>query len=92
MTIPLEEGGVLSDYVNINYYLKRFGVPTPRLCEINKLEGWIFIEHRDLPTLENYFKDHPQMIDSVLPEVVDFLLDIQISKVTLILEELLKIN
>lgn len=77
MLIPKEEPAVLSDYMNIDYYFKRVGVPAPRLYEINEAEGWIFLEYQQSPTLENYLRKHPEKVGKVLPEVVNFLLDFQ---------------
>lgn len=75
--IPPEEPAVLTDYVNIAYYLKRTGVPIPALYEINCAEGWVFSEYLELPTLEEHLRRSPQGIEKVLPEVLQFLLEIQ---------------
>lgn len=77
MQIPLPEISLLSDYMNIGYYFQRMGIPTPRLLEINREEGWIFLEYQELPTLETYFRTHPGKVEKVLPQLIDFLFDMQ---------------
>jgi len=75
--IPVEEAAVLSDHVNIAYYLKRIGIPTPLLFEINQAEGWVFSEYLELPTLEEHLRRSPQEIEKALPEVLKFLFEMQ---------------
>lgn len=75
--VPPDEAAVLADYVNIAYYLKRSSVPIPALYEINRAAGWVFSEYLELPTLEEYLRRSPHKIETILPEVLQFLLEIQ---------------
>ena len=77
MQIPTQEIAVLNDYMHINCYLERRGIPTPLLYKTNRKEGWIFLEYQRQPTLETYLRAHPGEIEKVLPRLMNFLFDLQ---------------
>ncbi len=77
MRIPLEEQTTLRDYVNIDYYLRRYGVPTPRVYEIVEEEGWVFREYKSLPTVEEYLLQFPEGLESLVHEVLALLIEMQ---------------
>lgn len=58
MVVPQPEMRMLTDYMHIDYYLRRMQVPTPRLYELNQNSGWIFLKCESAPTLENYLLQH----------------------------------
>lgn len=77
MDAPLEDTAILTNYMNVNYYLQRMAIPTPRLYEINLPHGWIFLEYVTAPTLEEYFHENPGQIDSVMPDLLSFICRMQ---------------
>lgn len=77
MVAPREDVRMLVEYAHIDYYLRRMKVNTPRLYEINRLEGWIFLEYVTAPTLEMYLKANPGTMESTMTALIDFLFSIQ---------------
>ncbi len=77
MTAPSNDRKSLSDYFNISYYLRRMGVATPRVYELQRRYGWIFMEYCAWPTVEEFLKNSPDKNESVLGAVIDFLIDMQ---------------
>lgn len=77
MSIPSSEIDSLNDYVHIDFYLSRVGIPTPRLYEINQQHGWIFLEYQSAPTLMDYLRQHPEETEDILDNLIDFLIQMQ---------------
>ncbi len=77
MVVPPNELQTLEDYMNIDYYLRRCEIPTPRLYEINQTKGWIFLEYKDSPTLEEHLRKNPQQTEKLLMQIIQFLITIQ---------------
>ncbi|RMI04709.1 MAG: DUF1679 domain-containing protein [Calditrichaeota bacterium] len=77
MQVPQSERTVLEDYLNIDYYLRRMGVATPRVYEIKLEEGWLFAEYVEAPTVEAFLQQHPHKTPEVVSAVVEFLKQMQ---------------
>ncbi len=79
MLVPTDHLQTADDYMNISYYLRRHEISRPRLFEINRTEGWIFLEKaRGIP-LDEFFKD-PANQDKKEPiyfALIHFLNDLQ---------------
>lgn len=76
MTIPVEEIDTVTDYVHIDFYLQRMGIPTPKVYEMKKYLGWIFLEYEKNPTLLSYFKKKPDQTE-LIENLIEFLILIQ---------------
>jgi aminoglycoside/choline kinase family phosphotransferase len=63
--------------MHIDFYLSRMGVPTPKVYEMKRQFGWIFLEYQNLPTLEDYLNKSPDRISEVLSDLTDFLILMQ---------------
>lgn len=79
MVVPLSEIQSLTDYFEIDFYLKRHGVPTPTIFEMNQDRGWIFREYIAHPTLEQQLHAEPHRTEELLYALVDLLLQIQVN-------------
>ncbi len=77
MDVPLEDIDILVNYMNVDYYLQRMKIPTPRLYEIYQPKGWVFLEYITDPTLEEFFHTNPGAIETVLPDVLRFIQQMQ---------------
>lgn len=77
MEVPLPQIEMADDYMNISYYLRRRGIPRPRLLEINRQHGWIFLEPAAGEPLNRYLNSHPDRLPHLIPRLVDFLLMMQ---------------
>lgn len=77
MTIPVKEIKTLTDYMHIDFYLTRMGVPTPKVYEMKRQFGWIFLEYQNVPTLDAYLKEKPERVADVLAELIDLLIYMQ---------------
>lgn len=77
MTVPLNERTVMEDYMNIDYYLRRHGIKTPRLFEMELSHGWIFQEYLIHPLLNQYLETHPEHLENALLELFNFLKELQ---------------
>lgn len=77
MTYPPDQPTIGDDYLNISYYLRRFHISHPRLYEIHRERGWIFLEPANGQQLDHYLKAHPDQIDAVYPRLLRYLADLQ---------------
>lgn len=77
MSVPLDETRMITDYVHIDFYLNRMNIPTPRIYEMNKHAGWIFLEYQNIPTLRDYLQNNPGKTASLLKILIEFLLHMQ---------------
>jgi|GEM_PF-3514766 len=77
MSIPLPDLAMMDNYMNVDYYLKRMHVPTPRLFEMNRSQGWVFVEFKHLPTLEQYMHNAPPNKEDVYLKLIDFMAEMQ---------------
>ena len=73
MQVPDPDSRLLHDHVNINYYFKRMGIPTPRIYEVNLARQWVFVHFETAPTVEQYLHSNPQDIKSVVTGMVKFI-------------------
>jgi len=78
MNVPLDRVDILDDYLNISYYLRRHGIARPRVYEIHRKQGWIFVEHGEGECLDVFLKKNPGIqLNSLYRQVIDFLLQVQ---------------
>ncbi|MBN2365380.1 MAG: DUF1679 domain-containing protein [Calditrichaeota bacterium] len=78
MTLPLGRLETLDDYLNISYYLRRHGVPRPRVYEIQRDDGWIFLEPARGERLDMLLQNcSPDRMKNLYSRVVDFLVNLQ---------------
>jgi aminoglycoside/choline kinase family phosphotransferase len=77
MVIPIDKIEMADDYLNISYYLQRQNIPQPRIFEMQREKGWIFLEPAEGEQLDTYLQQHPDEISTIYPRLVDFLLYIQ---------------
>lgn len=77
MQVPPEELKTLIDYVHIDFYLTRMGIPTPRIYEMKKQFGWIFLEYQNKPTVLEHLVNKSDEISGILEKLIDFLILMQ---------------
>ena len=77
MTVPVKEMKTLTDYMHIDFYLTRMGIPTPKVYEMKRQFGWIFLEYQDLPTLNDYLIGQHEKASDVIASLIDFLILMQ---------------
>jgi len=77
MSIPQPDLTMMDNYVNVDYYLKRMGVATPRVYEMNRAQGWVFVEFKHLPTLEQYMRGNPANKKDVYLKLIEFMAEMQ---------------
>jgi len=77
MVVPVDKIEMADDYLNISYYLRRQEIPRPRIFEMQREEGWIFLEPAEGEQLDIYLKSHPEEIPTIYPKLIGFLLEIQ---------------
>ncbi len=77
MVYPEDYARSLQDYMDVDYYLKRMGIPTPRLYEIWQEGHMLFLEFVDAPTLEEWINQRQLDVGLALRSAVDFLQQIQ---------------
>jgi aminoglycoside/choline kinase family phosphotransferase len=78
MQVPSERSEIADDYLNISYYLRRHGIARPRVYEIQRNLGWIFMEHGWGTTLDIFLQknsDCPK--DQIYRKLLDFLIILQ---------------
>ena len=79
MVYPEDYARSLQDYMDVDYYLKRMGIPTPRLYEIWQDGKILFLEFVDAPTLEEWVNERQLPVELALREALAFLQQIQIA-------------
>jgi len=78
MNVPLDRVEILDDYLNISYYLRRHGIARPRVYEIHRNQGWIFVEHGEGECLDIFLKKNRKVpLQKLYRQVIDFLLYFQ---------------
>jgi len=77
MTIPVNEIKTLTDYMHIDFYLTRMGISTPKVYEMKRQFGWIFLEYQHQPTLQEYLKQKREKIPYMIDSLIDFLIYMQ---------------
>ncbi len=77
MVIPLDRLATADDYLNISYYLRRKNIPRPRLFELNRQEGWIFLAKAKGRLLNGYLQDNSGEKEKIYPQLIQFLLTVQ---------------
>ncbi len=77
MHIPLNQLQIADDYLNISYYLRRNKIPRPRLFELNREHGWIFLAPAAGEQLNLYLQKNPGQTDSIYAQLIDFLVTMQ---------------
>ena len=77
MVVPVDKIEMADDYLNISYYLRRQEIPRPRIFEMQREEGWIFLEPAEGEQLDIYLKTHPEEMSAIYHKLLDFLLEIQ---------------
>jgi aminoglycoside/choline kinase family phosphotransferase len=77
MAVPVDKIEMADNYLNISYYLHRQNIPQPRIFEMQREKGWIFLEPAEGEQLNNYLKQHPDQVSTIYPRLVDFLLLLQ---------------
>ena len=78
MQIPADRLDMADDYLTISYYLRRRRIPTPRVYEMNREQGWIFLEPARGARLDQYLRDCS--LDErrlIYHQLIDFLLELQ---------------
>ncbi len=77
MVFPEDYAASLQDYMDVDYYLKRMGISTPRLYEIWQEGKLLFLEFVEAPTLEEWVNARHLSIELALTEALEFLQQIQ---------------
>lgn len=77
MLVPADQRTLLSDYVNIDYFCKRKGIKTPRLYEVHRPGGLLFMQFMLQPNLETHLRNHPDDVSKLIPAAVEHLLEMQ---------------
>ncbi len=77
MVYPEDAARSLQDYMDVDHYLKRMGIPTPRLYEIWQEGHMLFLEFVDAPTLEEWIHQRQLNVALALENAVKFLQQIQ---------------
>lgn len=77
MVVPLQNIDMMLDFVHVQHYLSHMKIPTPRLYEMQKENGWLFLEYIEDPLLMDYLQANPDEGKSILPEAIRFLGEMQ---------------
>ncbi len=77
MDVPLDRLQIADDYLNISYYLRRKNIARPRLYELHRDEGWIFLAPAAGRRVDDYLRRHPEKAQEIYTGLLDFLLDMQ---------------
>jgi aminoglycoside/choline kinase family phosphotransferase len=77
MQIPSNHLEIAEDYLNISYYLRRHHIPPPRIFEIRREKGWIFMDIATGQPLNLLLREKPDQLESFYSDLVNFLLTIQ---------------
>ncbi len=77
MQIPVDRLEIADDYLNISYYLQRHGIAQPRVFEIQREKGWIFLDHAKGERVLDYLKNHSHKKEQLYHSLVDYLIDLQ---------------
>ncbi|MFZ0389764.1 MAG: aminoglycoside phosphotransferase family protein [Calditrichia bacterium] len=77
MVIPGDRLEMADDYLNISYYLRRHNIPRPRIFEIRRDSGWLFLAPAAGFPLKDYIHNHPQELTDLLQRLTDFLIRMQ---------------
>ncbi len=78
MTVPRDRLEILDDYLNISYYLRRRAVSRPRVYEIHRDDGWIFLEPARGERLDfRMKKSSATEMETIYSQVVGFLIELQ---------------
>lgn len=77
MWVPPEERELIDQYMHIGFYLQRHGIPIPRIYEINRQQGWAFLEYVEVPTLDIYLHQAPEQLEAVVCRALEFLMEMQ---------------
>jgi aminoglycoside/choline kinase family phosphotransferase len=78
MWLPKDRLEIIDDYLNISYYLRRQKIPRPRVYEIHRESGWIFLEPARGFRLDLYIKNRSMLqLKNIYRKLVDFLIHIQ---------------
>ena len=77
MLVPLPDIQILLDYMNVDYYLRRMRIPTPRIFEVWEAAGIIFLEYVHWPRLDMFIHAHPQQMEHALRRTIQFLQHMQ---------------
>lgn len=78
MNVPTNRVEMLDDYLNISYYLRRHEIARPRVYELHRDQGWLFVEHGQGECLDVFLKKDPKHpLRKLYFQLIDFLLDLQ---------------
>jgi aminoglycoside/choline kinase family phosphotransferase len=78
MKVPTDRVEMLDDYLNISYYLRRHGIARPQVYELQREQGWIFVEHGKGECLDVFLaKESRPPLQKIYFQLIDFLLDLQ---------------
>lgn len=77
MHIPEDYLEMADDFLNISFYFKRHQIAHPRVYEIYRKSGWIFLEPAAGEQLDLYLKAHPEEIIDIYSRLLDFLVNLQ---------------
>ncbi len=78
MHFPQDGQDSAEDYLNISSYLKRHQLPVPEVYQINRENGWIFLEAARGEPLDSYLQQTTlQETDILYHRLVEFLLELQ---------------
>ncbi|MEJ2634685.1 MAG: aminoglycoside phosphotransferase family protein [Calditrichia bacterium] len=77
MLIPADRLAMADDYLNISYYFRRRKIPRPRLYEIHREYGWIFLAPAAGEQLDQYLREHPEEKKHIYPGIINFLIEVQ---------------
>ncbi|NOX37654.1 MAG: phosphotransferase [Calditrichaeota bacterium] len=77
MLVPLADIQILLDYMNVDYYLRRMHIPTPRIFEVWEEAGIIFLEYVRWPRLDMFIHAHPEQMEHALRQTIQFLQHMQ---------------
>ena len=78
MYIPQERIDIADNYHNISQYFSQMNISQPRLYEVHRDLGWLFVEHAAGHRLDLYLQNSPaEAASGIYHRLVDFLLDLQ---------------
>lgn len=77
MHIPEDYLEMADDFLNISFYFKRHRIAHPRVYEIHRKRGWIFLEPAAGEQLDLYLNAHPEEMAKVYPRLLNFLINLQ---------------
>lgn len=78
MQIPLDRLEIADNHSQICEYFLKYDIPHPRLYQYHRDKGWLLEYPAIGSRLDLYFHTHPELMVKIYPELIYFLIDMQV--------------